>query len=107
MKFGLKEKELGTIIECLKKYEDVERSCVFGSRAKGNYKASSDIDIALFGEKIDFNVVSDIHYYLNEEADLVYFVDVLHFETLESRDLQEHIIRCGVEIYDNTHKLNL
>lgn len=99
MRFGLKEKELRTIIEYLKKYAVVEKACIFGSRAKGNYKTSSDIDIALFGDNIDFNVVSDINYYLNEESDLVYFVDVLHFETLESIDLQEHIIRCGVEIY--------
>ena len=51
-KFGLDEKVIEDIIEILKKYEEVESAKIFGSRARGDYRKASDIDIALFGENL-------------------------------------------------------
>lgn len=60
---------------------------------------SSDVDIAVFGEKISFDIISDIHYFLNEESDLVYSVDIINFDKLEVEELRNHITRVGKEIY--------
>ncbi|MGB3367559.1 MAG: nucleotidyltransferase domain-containing protein [Acidaminobacteraceae bacterium] len=97
--FGLKEYELDIIIDCISKFTEVESALIFGSRAKGNYKLSSDIDIAIFGEKINFDIVSDIHYFLNEVSDLLYSVDVINFESLREDALKDHINRIGKKIY--------
>jgi len=38
MKFGLSEETVSAIENILKKYIDIEKVIVYGSRAKGNYK---------------------------------------------------------------------
>ena len=46
-KFGLEEKIVENIINILRKYEEVESAKIFGSRARGDYREASDIDIVL------------------------------------------------------------
>jgi DNA polymerase, beta domain protein region len=48
MKLGLSEKYFQLIVET-RKQADIDRAVVFGSRAKGNWRENSDIDIAVFG----------------------------------------------------------
>ena len=47
-RFGLEEKIIEDMVKILKKYEEVESAKIFGSRARGDYQKTSDIDIALF-----------------------------------------------------------
>ena len=47
--FGLSEKTIEIIKKLLSNYPQIKEVKIFGSRAKGNYKPSSDIDLALFG----------------------------------------------------------
>ena len=53
MKYGLSEKQLEQVISILKKYDEIEGAILFGSRALGNYKPASDVDIAIKGDKAD------------------------------------------------------
>ena len=98
-KFGLLESDLTTIIDVLKRFNEVEYAFIFGSRAKGNYRNGSDVDIALKGEKLDFNILSRINSWLNEETALPYTFDVLNYHTLSEPDLIEHIDRVGIQFY--------
>jgi predicted nucleotidyltransferase len=50
--FGLLDTDIETIILILRKYPKVERACIFGSRAKGNFKNGSDVDIAIKGSDL-------------------------------------------------------
>ena len=43
--FGLSEKTIEIIKKLLSNYPQIKKVKIFGSRAKGNYKPSSDIDI--------------------------------------------------------------
>ena len=70
--FGLTEHELKDIIAILEKYPAVSQAVIFGSRAKGNYRSGSDIDISIAGEEIDHQVVNEISFILNEETMLPY-----------------------------------
>ncbi len=45
--YGLRERDIKNIITTLNKFSEIESSKIFGSRAKGNYKKGSDIDIAI------------------------------------------------------------
>ncbi|HTG65154.1 MAG TPA: nucleotidyltransferase domain-containing protein, partial [Flavobacterium sp.] len=47
--FGIYPKSYLEIIQILEKYPSIEKVVIYGSRAKGNAREGSDIDITLFG----------------------------------------------------------
>ena len=98
-KFGLLERDMDSIIAVLIKQPTVEKSFIFGSRAKGNFKKGNDVDLALKGRYLNFDVISQISYQLNEETKMPYNFDVLNYHTLEEPDLINHIDSIGIEIY--------
>lgn len=98
-RFGLKEKVIEDIINILKKYPEVERAVIFGSRARGNYRKGSDIDITLFGDKLTNSINTKIFYDI-DDLYLIYKIDLINFNTLSKDDkLRENILNEGVEIY--------
>jgi uncharacterized protein len=97
--FGLLEQDLDYIIKAIKKHAEIERAKIFGSRAKGNYKKGSDVDIAIFGKNINGKIVARTSDTLNEEYPLPYFFDVIHYESITNKQLIEHIDKLGIEIY--------
>lgn len=97
---GLKEEDLQYIIDNIKRFPEIKKAVVFGSRAKGNYKVGSDIDIAIFGEKVTFTSVAQLHFLLEEQGPLPYLIDVVKYEELENDKLKEHIDRVGVTIFN-------
>ncbi len=52
MDFGLTPSDLAEIIRTIQRNSAVVEAIMFGSRAKGNYKKGSDIDIAIKGKEI-------------------------------------------------------
>lgn len=50
MKFGLKDETILKIQSAFIKFPGIEKVVIYGSRAKGNYRNGSDIDITLFGK---------------------------------------------------------
>lgn len=96
--FGLSQKEIEYIIKILQPYSLIEKAVIFGSRAKGNYKKTSDIDIALFGDQLD-RIVLEISGKLNDQGPLPYKVDVLVYSAIDNTALREHIDRVGIPIF--------
>jgi len=104
--FGLRNEDIKTIQNTLEEYDEIEKAFIFGSRAIGNFKKGSDIDIAITGEKISPNTLADLNMVLNEESPLPYFFDLIHYEKLSNTNLKEHIDTIGIEIYnDKVHIL--
>ena len=97
--FGLKEDDLTAIISILKQQPKVEEALIFGSRAKGNYKPGSDVDIALKGTSLDFKTTSNISYLLNEETQMPYKFDVLDYHAISDKEVIEHIDRVGISFF--------
>ena len=64
--FGLIERDIEYIVKAMKKFNEIEKAIVFGSRAIGNYKKGSDVDIAIIGDGIDSKTVYKLDDYLNE-----------------------------------------
>jgi predicted nucleotidyltransferase len=96
---GLSEKDTRIILQTIEKFPEIEQAVLFGSRAKGNYKKGSDVDIVLRGYEITPHIVSRIKYILNEEVPLPWFFDVLHYDNLKNEELKEHIDRVGMVFY--------
>lgn len=100
MNFGLKDSDLDYIIKTIKKFPEIKKAVIFGSRAKGNYKPGSDIDIAIYGEKITFDILSILHAELEEQSPMPYFFDIVDYTHLDHEELKEHIERVGKVIYE-------
>lgn len=98
-RFWLHEKVIESIVAILKKYEQVERAVIYGSRARGDYRNNSDIDIALFGDELTFSINTKIFYEI-DELYWVYKIDLVNMNSLkEDNKFKQNIIREGVEIY--------
>ncbi len=98
-KFGLDEKVIEEIVKVIANYAEVEKAVIFGSRARGDYREGSDIDIALFGNSLTHSINTNIFYEI-DNLYIVYKVDLINFNSLEKEDkLKENILREGVEIY--------
>lgn len=100
---GIPDKQMPQLINVLRQYQNVEKAAFFGSRAMGNARRGSDVDIALFGKSITDDDVWRIHDQLEEGTTLPYFFDVLHYETLNDVEIKAHINRVALEFYDRTH----
>lgn len=99
MKFGLREQDLRYIIDTIQRFPEIRQAAIFGSRAKGNYKAGSDVDIAIWGETVTFDTVSRLRGQLEEESPMPYFFDIVDYTHLNHDDLRQHIDRVGKIIF--------
>lgn len=98
-RFGLTEPTIEKIGGVLAQHPQVEQAVLYGSRAKGNYKNGSDIDLTLMGEELCHD---DLLKLIGELDDLLlpYMIDLSIFHQLTHQDLIDHIRRVGVVFYE-------
>lgn len=99
--FGLSAATIEKICAVLARHPAVARAVIYGSRAKGNHRPGSDIDLTLHAaaaREIDHRELAAI---LDEIDDLLlpYTVDLSAFDQLEHPPLREHIERVGQVFY--------
>lgn len=99
MKFGLPADTIEKINAVFAKYPSVEKVIIYGSRAKGNYKNGSDIDLTLIGDSITNEVRRDISSDL-DDLPIPYSFDLSIFSKLDHEDLKDHINRVGKVFYE-------
>ena len=93
--FGLPEKILNQIIACLSQHSEIHWVKIYGSRAIGNYKTGSDIDLAISS---DVKIPPGLSFEL-DDLSTPYLFDVTHYESLKNENLKSHIDRVGKIIY--------
>lgn len=98
MKFGLSEDLILKINSIFSKYPSIEEVVIYGSRAKGNYRPGSDIDITLKGQQIEGSILSKIEEEI-DDLNSPYLFDISIFNKLNSPDLESHIQRIGQVFY--------
>lgn len=103
-KFGLKKETIQSINSVFENHPNIEKSILYGSRAKGNFKTGSDIDLTLFGKKLTLSELLKIE---NELDDLMlpYKIDLSIFHKIENENLADHIRRIGKEFYSSIQPL--
>jgi type I restriction enzyme S subunit len=96
MQFGLSNDDIDKIKVVFAKFPEIERVVIYGSRAKGNYKPSSDIDLTLVGDKLTLSLLQSLE---NDIDDLLlpYKFDISIFHQISNPDLIAHIERVGKE----------
>jgi predicted nucleotidyltransferase len=96
--FCLKQSDLRAIVGTIEKFPQVLGAAIFGSRAKGDHKRYSDVDIVLYGDldSIDVErIIADL-----EELPLLYQFDVAAYDLVKSPELRRHIERRAISIYE-------
>ena len=99
MPYGLKDIELAKLNEVFAANERIERVVLYGSRAKGNYKPFSDVDITLEGDELTHTDLSRLSLAIDDLL-LPYQFDISIFHTLKNEALIDHIRRMGITIYE-------
>jgi uncharacterized protein len=98
MKFGLNEEVIKKIQGVFWSFPEINQVILYGSRAKGNQRPGSDIDLVICNSTVDFPILLRISSAL-EDLHTPYTFDLSVFETIKNPELLEHIQRVGKTFY--------
>ncbi|WP_269225447.1 nucleotidyltransferase family protein [Flavobacterium eburneipallidum] len=95
--FGLYPKSFEEILSIIEDCSSIDEVIIYGSRAKGNFKEGSDIDVTLKGNisKEDLNKL----WHKLDDSFIPYKFDISVYKDLKSESLIEHIQRVGKTFY--------
>jgi uncharacterized protein len=96
--FGLSEDTLVKINQIFRRYPGIKKVIVYGSRAKGNFRPNSDIDLTIISDGFSTTELLQVE---NELEDLLlpYEIDLSIYSQIENTDLTDHIDRVGQVFY--------
>ena len=94
MSIGLNDSLKTEIIELAKKHS-IDKVILFGSRARGDYRKVSDVDVAVTGgDVVGFSIDVD------EETNTLLQFDVVNLDGSVQKELLESIKKEGIIIYE-------
>ena len=99
MQHGLSAQTLQKIRDVFALYPQVEEAVLYGSRARGDYKNGSDIDLTLRGgTELTHTILSQIANDLDDQL-LPYTIDLSIFKNIRNPEMIEQIKHIGVALY--------
>lgn len=104
--FGLKNDVVENIGKVLELFPSVNMCIIYGSRAMGNYRYNSAIDLTLEGDNITFSELLKIE---NELDDLLlpYQIDLSLLKKIDNKDLSDHINKVGKVLFKKSMDTSL
>lgn len=96
MPFGLPARTVDDIRRFLLGWPEIKKVQVFGSRAMGNFQHNSDIDLCLWGDDIDFELLKRIKDGFNN-LPTPYKFDVVFYDHIDHKPFKVHIDTHGVD----------
>ena len=99
MNFGLGDAVITELQDVFRRHSNIKKVLIFGSRSKGNYRAGSDIDLAVIGTGIDYNQLLNIQCEI-EDLELLYSIDLLNYQEKMGTPIGDHIDRVGQVFYE-------
>ncbi len=96
--FGLSPDIIEQIRAALINHPEIEQAIIYGSRAKGNYKPGSDIDLTLKGPQLTLPILLQLETELDDIL-LPYKFDLSIYHHIQNAALLEHINRVGEVFY--------
>lgn len=98
MKYGLRDYELQGICNVFAETQQVRQAIIYGSRARGTNRSSSDIDIAVMGEDLNLATMARLEEKLDDLL-LPYFIDLHALSSIQNEALLYNIQTEGKTIY--------
>ena len=102
-RFGLASGDIEKLQSVLARYPDIQKAVIYGSRAKGNYRPSSDIDMTLVGS-LDWQTFNRLEMELDDLL-LPYKIDLSLYDQIENNELRAHIQRVGKVLFSSEQKM--
>jgi predicted nucleotidyltransferase len=96
--YGLSEQTISDLQSIFRKQKNIEKVLIFGSRAKGNYREGSDIDLAAIGDGISRHQLLDICNDIDDMG-ILYNIDIVDYEKQKGSPIGKHIDRVGKPFY--------
>ncbi len=72
-------------------FSSISKVAIFGSRARKDNTAKSDIDICIYSKEMSSQEFRELKY-LIDELPILYKIDVVHFENIDDK-LKKNILR--------------
>lgn len=95
MRFGVQDNILQALINELSQCQGIKRAILFGSRARGDHRPNSDIDLAIDCEySLPAGLVGNL-----DEAAGIYKIDVIQLHDITNTEMIKNIEREGIVIY--------
>jgi uncharacterized protein len=104
MNHGLSHSIVDQIKSVFVKYPELEKVLIYGSRAKGNFKPGSDIDLTFIGDGLNQTMLNKI----DDEIDdlmLPYTFDLSILKNVSNTDFIAHVERVGIVFYEREMNL--
>jgi len=98
LEIGISETNLEEIRDFAMKYPNIEKIVPYGSRAKGNFRPGSDLDMVLIGDELKLKDQLSFWEDLDDSYQ-PYLFDVAILSHIKNESLLDHIIRVGKVIY--------
>jgi len=96
---GLKESVIAAMKGVFTACPQIERVILYGSRAKGTFRAGSDIDLTIVGDEVTHGQLLRLANQLDDLL-LPYKIDLSLLRQIENPELLEHIQRVGVVFFE-------
>ena len=88
------------LVRTISGFSEVDRAVIYGSRARGDFARYSDIDIALYSDRVSMSDVARIKDALDDSF-IVFPVDITAVSKLPvNSSMRRTIDRDGITIYD-------
>lgn len=103
LRYGLPESTIAKIVALFAAMPEIEKVILYGSRAKGNFRNGSDIDLVIRGESASHSQLLSL---MNRLDDLLlpYSIDLSLLHEISNPELIDHILRIGVVFYEKSDK---
>jgi predicted nucleotidyltransferase len=98
VQFGLPDDVLPRLLAVLSSNPKVKQITLYGSRAKGNSRDGSDIDLCLDGDALSLKDLAELDASIDDLL-LPWKVDIAVMQQIDNPDLIAHIERVGVMLY--------
>lgn len=97
-KYGLPPESVEKLCSVFLSHPQIEKVVLYGSRALGTYRESSDIDLTVVGTNADLTLLLELE---NEIDDLLlpYKVDISLMSKIDNPNLIDHINRVGIPFF--------
>jgi len=100
LQFGLKKSTIELIKGVFSDHPEVRQVIIYGSRAKGNYRNGSDIDLTIRGETVSLSELMKIETELDDLL-LPYKIDLSLLHKINDASLLDHIERVGAVFFQS------
>jgi predicted nucleotidyltransferase len=98
--FGLPAYAMESLNGVFRKHPAIDRVTLYGSRAKGNFRHNSDIDLMITAPEMDWSEFNQMGTEIDDLL-LPWKVDLALLNHVENQDLLDHVSRVGVQIFGN------